>query len=65
VARDPGDVVYKVKVYTRRKKRGSAQEFLVLGSQPLSALRDKIYCLSDHLADGAGEWGWRSSFGRT
>lgn len=41
------DVVIRVAIYHYRdfKKK---QEFLVLGSQPLTALRDRIYCLSDH-----------------
>ncbi len=29
------------------------QEFLVLGSQPLTALRDRLYCLTDELAQEA------------
>ena len=29
-----------------------SQDFLVLGSQPLSALRDKISCLNDSIAVG-------------
>jgi snRNA-activating protein complex subunit 3 len=28
------------------------QEYLVLGSQPLTALRDKIYCLADKVLEG-------------
>ncbi|KAA6371625.1 MAG: putative snRNA transcription factor, partial [Streblomastix strix] len=28
------------------------QEFQVLGSQPLTALRDRLYCLADYLLDG-------------
>ncbi len=44
----PWEVVLLVSVYHHAKPLKS-QEFLVLGSQPLTALRDKIYCLSDHL----------------
>ena len=32
--------------------RACAQELLVLGSQPLSALRDRISCLSDEELSG-------------
>lgn len=33
----------------RRSKKQKAQSFLVLGSQMLTTLRDKIYCLTDEL----------------
>eukprot|EP01138_Halocafeteria_seosinensis_P015325 gb/GECG01015641.1/.p1 GENE.gb/GECG01015641.1/~~gb/GECG01015641.1/.p1 ORF type:complete len:405 (+),score=40.75 gb/GECG01015641.1/:1-1215(+) len=41
------EVIIRVVIYHYRdcKKR---QEFLVLGSQPLTILRDRIYCLSDN-----------------
>jgi len=34
------------------KKGVKSQEYLVLGSQPLTALKDRFYCLSDHILDG-------------
>lgn len=33
-------------------KNTKTQEYRVLGQQPLTALRDKLYCLSDHMLDG-------------
>lgn len=43
----PDDAILNVAIYHYKdaKKR---QEFLVLGSQSLSVLRDRIYCLLDH-----------------
>jgi len=45
------DVIVKIAVYHNHKAQ-KAQEFLVLGSQPLTVLRDRIYCLSDHTLEG-------------
>lgn len=42
------DIVLQVAVYNSEKPHKS-QEFLVLGSQPLTQLRDKIHCLGDEI----------------
>eukprot|EP00897_Mesotaenium_endlicherianum_P004688 jgi/Mesen1/4247/ME000022S03535 len=39
-----------VQFYQSGQHSTKAQEFLVLGSQPLSALRDRVYCLQDTIA---------------
>ena len=44
------EVVYRVLVYSSGASPKPEQEFLVLGSQPLSDLRDHIYCLTDTTA---------------
>eukprot|EP01117_Protostelium_nocturnum_P020269 TRINITY_DN9035_c0_g1_i1.p1 TRINITY_DN9035_c0_g1~~TRINITY_DN9035_c0_g1_i1.p1 ORF type:complete len:346 (+),score=58.12 TRINITY_DN9035_c0_g1_i1:159-1196(+) len=41
------EVILSVAIY-HPTKHYKLQEFLVLGSQPLSALKDRIYCLSDN-----------------
>ncbi|KAF9592167.1 hypothetical protein IFM89_012661 [Coptis chinensis] len=48
-------VILCVQVYKMSKIWVKTQEFLVLGSQMLSELRDQIYCLTDHLMQKAGE----------
>ena len=51
---NPDDVLLSVAVVQPGEGgKAKAQEFLVLGSQPLSALRDSIYCLSNHTLGGA------------
>eukprot|EP00771_Trimastix_marina_P004157 gnl/Trimastix_PCT/898.p1 GENE.gnl/Trimastix_PCT/898~~gnl/Trimastix_PCT/898.p1 ORF type:complete len:351 (-),score=112.88 gnl/Trimastix_PCT/898:17-1069(-) len=47
----PGEVLLTVALYHASKPM-KQQEFQVLGSQPLTALRDRLYCLSDYLLDG-------------
>lgn len=46
----PEEIVFVVEFYHNQRKNDKMQEFLVLGSQPLSALRDRLYCLTDELA---------------
>lgn len=41
------ELVYKVIVYLPRSPAFVSEEFLVLGSTPLTALRDQIYCVMD------------------
>eukprot|EP00164_Ancoracysta_twista_P009836 GFYU01014655.1.p1 GENE.GFYU01014655.1~~GFYU01014655.1.p1 ORF type:complete len:428 (-),score=24.28 GFYU01014655.1:16-1239(-) len=47
---DSNEVLLSVAVY-HPQKPVKTQEFLVLGSQLLTELRDRIYCLSDYLPD--------------
>lgn len=47
------EIVYRVVVYHPSLPRRD-QEFLVLGSQTLDALRDRIYCVSDLAEAGQG-----------
>ncbi len=47
-----GEIVLRISVYHREKRGKIEQEFFVLSSQPLSVLKDRIYCLSDHVLDG-------------
>ena len=44
------EILFVVEFYHNQRKNDKMQEFLVLGSQPLSALRDRLYCLTDELA---------------
>ncbi|KAK0597377.1 hypothetical protein LWI29_024664 [Acer saccharum] len=44
-----------VEVYHNTKKMTKTQEFLVLGLQTLTELRDRIYCLTDQIMQKAGE----------
>lgn len=46
----PTDVVFVVEFYHSLRKHDKMQELLVLGSQPLTSLRDRLYCLTDELA---------------
>ncbi len=46
------DLILHVTIYHSFTGKKS-QEFIVLGSQKLSALKDKIYCVSDHLEEKA------------
>ncbi len=48
---DSEDVVLSIALY-HPSKNTKTQEYRVLGQQPLTALRDKLYCLSDHMLDG-------------
>ncbi|KAK1392293.1 snRNA transcription factor [Heracleum sosnowskyi] len=53
---EPGkEVVLCVEVYHNQRTWQKTQEFLVLGRQSLSELRDKIYCLTDKLMETAGQ----------
>eukprot|EP00249_Psilotum_nudum_P020037 c27532_g1_i1 orf=77-1882(+) len=49
----PYEVILCIEFYHGIKKQHKLQEFLVLGSQPLTALRDKLYCLTDKLMQKA------------
>ncbi|XP_062161552.1 snRNA-activating protein complex subunit-like isoform X2 [Alnus glutinosa] len=49
------DVVLSVEVYHNSRKWVKTQEFLVLGQQSLTELRDKIYCLTDQVMQKAGQ----------
>ncbi|CAI5460266.1 unnamed protein product [Closterium sp. Yama58-4] len=49
------EVVLRVEVLQQEKRQLKGQEFLVLGSQPLTALRDRIYCLHDRIAREHGK----------
>lgn len=44
------EIIFVVEFYHNQRKHDKMQEFLVLGSQFLSALRDRLYCLTDELA---------------
>lgn len=46
----PDEILFVVEFYHNQRKHDKMQEFLVLGSQTLSALRDRLYCLTDELA---------------
>ncbi|KAJ1659814.1 hypothetical protein IWQ61_001152 [Dispira simplex] len=46
---DPHDVILSVTLYDSGLKTSKMQSLLVLGSQPLTALRDAMYCLLDFL----------------
>ncbi|XP_031397078.1 snRNA-activating protein complex subunit isoform X2 [Punica granatum] len=47
------EVVLSVEVYHNNRKFNKTQEFLVLGRQLLTELRDKIYCITDHVMEKA------------
>ncbi|TVU36097.1 hypothetical protein EJB05_18013 [Eragrostis curvula] len=49
------EVILCVEVYEKRYASVKSQEFLVLGSQFLTDLRDNIYCLTDKLMNRAGQ----------
>ncbi|KAK1309941.1 snRNA-activating protein complex subunit [Acorus calamus] len=49
------EIVLCVEIYHPRKDH-KTQEFLVLGSQKLTELRDNIYCVTDQLMQTAGEY---------
>ncbi|XP_031266908.1 snRNA-activating protein complex subunit [Pistacia vera] len=49
------EIVLCVEVYHNIRKWVKTQEFLVLGRQTLTELRDKIYCLTDQVMQKAGE----------
>ena len=42
-----GELVFRVLVYLPRSPAFVSEEFLVLGSTPLTALRDAVYCVMD------------------
>ncbi|XP_062146664.1 snRNA-activating protein complex subunit-like isoform X2 [Alnus glutinosa] len=50
------DVVLSVEIYHNSRKWVKTQEFLVLGRQSLTELRDKIYCLTDQVMQKAGQY---------
>ncbi|KAJ1968137.1 hypothetical protein H4R35_006511 [Dimargaris xerosporica] len=43
----PDDIIFRVTIYADGRRNSKMQQFLVLGSQPLTALRDAIVCQSD------------------
>lgn len=47
------EVALSIEVYHNARKWVKNQEFLVLGQQTLTELRDKIYCLTDHVMQKA------------
>ncbi|KAJ6835323.1 putative snRNA-activating protein complex subunit isoform X2 [Iris pallida] len=49
------EIVLCVEIYHKKNVSKKTQEFLVLGSQLLSELRDNIYCLTDKLMQTAGQ----------
>ncbi|XWS22758.1 hypothetical protein CRYUN_Cryun29cG0063800 [Craigia yunnanensis] len=49
------EVVLCVEVYHNIRKWSKIQEFLVLGHQNLTELKDKIYCLTDQVMQKAGQ----------
>ncbi|XP_062229414.1 snRNA-activating protein complex subunit-like isoform X2 [Phragmites australis] len=49
------EVILCVEIYQKRYGSVKSQEFLVLGSQFLTDLRDNIYCLTDKLMKVAGQ----------
>ncbi|KAL3742404.1 hypothetical protein ACJRO7_017819 [Eucalyptus globulus] len=49
------EIILCVEVYHNVKRWIKTQEFLVLGRQLLTELRDKIYCLTDHIMQKAGK----------
>lgn len=52
----PGkEIVLCVEIYHNKRTLQKTQEFLVLGQQYLTELRDKIYCLTDQLMERAGQ----------
>eukprot|EP01112_Ceratiomyxa_fruticulosa_P013325 TRINITY_DN374_c0_g1_i3.p1 TRINITY_DN374_c0_g1~~TRINITY_DN374_c0_g1_i3.p1 ORF type:complete len:453 (-),score=82.35 TRINITY_DN374_c0_g1_i3:224-1582(-) len=51
VAVQKDEVILQITIF-HPKKQKKMQEFLVLGSQKLTELRDHIYCLNDHIFDG-------------
>jgi len=55
---DKHEILVTVSLYHSEKDTKMAQ-YVVLGSQPLTVLRDRMYCLADHILDGPDT---RSSF---
>ncbi|CAH9068632.1 unnamed protein product [Cuscuta europaea] len=49
------EVVLFVEVYRSRKPLMKSQEFVVLGQQFLTEIRDKIYCITDEIMSRAGK----------
>ncbi|XP_021902121.1 snRNA-activating protein complex subunit isoform X2 [Carica papaya] len=49
------EVVLCVEIYHNVRKWVKTQEFMVLGKQMLTELRDKIYCLTDEMMKKAGK----------
>ncbi|XP_047340106.1 snRNA-activating protein complex subunit [Impatiens glandulifera] len=49
------EVILCVKVFHYKKIWMEKQEFLVLGSQPLNQLRDKISCLTNEIVEKSGD----------
>lgn len=49
------EVVICVEIYHCIRKWFKTQEFLVLGGQTLTEMRDKIYCLTDQMMQKAGQ----------
>ncbi|CAL9098330.1 unnamed protein product [Musa textilis] len=49
------ELILCVEIYAKKSTLKKTQEFLVLGSQVLTELKDRIYCLTDKLMEMAGE----------
>ncbi|XP_062207850.1 snRNA-activating protein complex subunit-like isoform X2 [Phragmites australis] len=56
------EVILCVEIYQKRYGSVKSQEFLVLGSQFLTDLRDNIYCLTDKLMKVAGQHDYSGYF---
>ncbi|XP_027088179.1 snRNA-activating protein complex subunit-like [Coffea arabica] len=50
------EVILCLEVYHRSRAWSKTQEFLVLGRQFLTEVRDKIYCLTDEIMKKAGQY---------
>lgn len=50
---DQNEVVLSIAFFHNQRPL-KTQEYLVLGSQPLTALRDRLYCLSDYILPNIG-----------
>lgn len=50
------EVVLCLEVYHNKRTTLKTQEFLVLGRQYLTDVRDRIYCLTDEIMDKAGQY---------
>uniref|UniRef100_A0A803QIS3 snRNA-activating protein complex subunit n=1 Tax=Cannabis sativa TaxID=3483 RepID=A0A803QIS3_CANSA len=50
------EIVLSIEVYHNKKRWIKTQEFLVVGQQALTELRDKIYCVTDHVMQKAGQY---------
>ncbi|WCJ33343.1 snRNA activating complex family protein [Euphorbia peplus] len=55
IAVQHSDVVLCIEVYHNMQQWTKTQEFLVLGRQPLTEMRDKIYCMTDQVMQKAGQ----------
>ncbi|RUO95682.1 hypothetical protein BC936DRAFT_143440 [Jimgerdemannia flammicorona] len=49
------ELLLSIAIYQENRPHSRLQEFLILGSQPMTALRDAVYCLSDFLTYEAND----------